>query len=85
MNEITVSAPGSIGNVGAGYDVLGLAVAGVADRVTVSVAAHGDVRVTSIEGDGGALPTEARQNTAGIAALAIREQAGRPEIGRAHV
>ena len=33
----TAFAPGSIGNVGPGFDVLGLAVEGIGDRVTVEL------------------------------------------------
>ncbi len=62
-------APGGIGNVGPGLDVLGAAVAGAGDTVvaewcdtpgiTIRVAGHPD------------LPTDARRHTSGVAALAV--------------
>jgi len=76
----TAAAPGSIGNVGPGFDVLGLAIAGVRDVVTATLAEHGSVRIVSIEGAEG-LPTDAASNTAGIAAERTRLAAGRPDAG----
>ena len=66
----TVFSPGSIGNVGPGFDVLGLAVDGVGDKVTVTLT-DGDARVESITGrDASLLPREAKKNVAAIAACA---------------
>jgi len=80
MNAFTASAPSSIGNVGPGFDVLGLAVDGPADRVTASAADHADIRITSIIGAEG-LPTDPTKNTAGIAAEHTRRAAGQPNAG----
>jgi homoserine kinase len=66
----TAFAPGSIGNVGPGFDVLGLAVEGIGDRVTVELT-DGEARVDAVTGrDAGLVPREASRNAAAIAAVA---------------
>ncbi len=62
-------APGSIGNVGPGLDVLGAAVTGAGDTV---VAEWTDVPGVTIR-DAGApdLPTDVERHTSGVAALAV--------------
>jgi homoserine kinase len=66
----TAFAPGSIGNVGPGFDVLGLAIDGIGDRVTVELT-DGDTRVDSITGiDAALVPLDPQRNAAAIAAVA---------------
>ncbi len=66
----TVFSPASIGNVGPGFDVLGLAVDGVGDKVSVTLH-DGEARVDSITGrDASLIPLEAAKNVAAIAAMA---------------
>ncbi len=66
----TAFAPGSIGNVGPGFDVLGLAIEGIGDRVTVELT-DGDARIDSITGiDSTLVPLDAQRNAAAIAAIA---------------
>jgi len=66
----TAFAPGSIGNVGPGFDVLGLAIEGIGDRVTVALT-DGDARVESLTGvDAALVPLDAQRNAAAIAAVA---------------
>ena len=70
MTRATVFAPGSIGNVGPGFDVLGLAVDGIGDQVTVELT-DGEARIDKITGvDADLVPREASRNVAAIAALA---------------
>ena len=76
LNEAHAFAPGSIGNLACGFDVLGLALEGAGDEV---VARHGDgpgVRISAITGDGGRLPLDAARNTAGTAAQAVLDLLG---------
>ncbi len=73
-------APGSIGNVGCGFDVLGLALEGVGDEVVAKRVEATGVRIESITGDGGRLPTMTDRNTAGAAAVAVLESVG-TEVG----
>ncbi|HEX3071404.1 MAG TPA: homoserine kinase [Thermoanaerobaculia bacterium] len=66
----TAFAPGSIGNVGPGFDVLGLAIEGIGDRVTIELT-DGDARVDSITGiDAALVPLDPQRNAAAIAAIA---------------
>lgn len=73
-------APASIGNVGVGFDMLGLAVAGVGDRVTATRSSGEGVRIVEILGpDGRAHPelsTSTVDNTAGVAAAALWDAHG---------
>jgi homoserine kinase len=72
----TVFAPASIGNVGPGFDVLGLAVDGVGDKVTV-VLTDSEARVESVTGrDAALVPREPNRNVAAIAAMAWLRNAG---------
>lgn len=68
------TAPGTIGNVGPGLDVLGLAVDGVGDAVVARRTAGTGIVIE----DAGhpELPTEADRNTAGIAAQGVLRRAG---------
>lgn len=68
--KATAFAPGSIGNVGPGFDVLGLAIEGLGDRVTVELT-DGDARVDGITGlDAALVPLDPLRNAAAIAAIA---------------
>ncbi|MDP3773904.1 MAG: homoserine kinase [Gemmatimonadales bacterium] len=73
---VSAFAPATVANLGPGFDVLGLALAGPGDTVTARFAAERGVRIVSITGDGGALPADAQRNTAGIAAARTLERAG---------
>ncbi|MDX1516760.1 MAG: homoserine kinase [Woeseiaceae bacterium] len=76
----TAFAPASIGNLGVGFDMLGLALEGVGDRVTVRRSATPGVTVAEVRGLDGEqhpyLSTDASQNTASIAARSLWEAAG---------
>jgi homoserine kinase len=74
----TVFAPGSIGNVGPGFDILGMAVDGVGDRVTVESATSGTSVVVRGR-DAEMLPTDPEKNAAAIAAEAMLRRFGRSE------
>ena len=70
MMTATVFAPGSIGNCGPGFDVLGLAIEAVGDRVGVELT-EGDGRVAAVRGrDAELVPLDARRNAAWLAATA---------------
>ncbi len=77
--QVCATAPASIGNVAAGFDVLGLALepetAGVwRDRVTVSRADRDELRITGRFA--GAVPARAADNLCMIAARLARSQLG---------
>jgi len=63
-------APATCANLGAGFDLLGLALAGPGDTVAARRVRGGGVRLARIGGDGGRLPRDAAANSAGIAAAA---------------
>jgi homoserine kinase len=70
MNQASAFAPGSIGNVGPGFDVLGLGVEAIGDRVTVKLT-DGDAEIENITGrDAEFVPRDPRKNAAAIAAVA---------------
>src|ERR1700756_4562054 len=66
----TAFAPGSIGNVGPGFDVLGLAIEGLGDRVTVELTGD-EARIEAITGvDAALVPLDPARNAAAVAAAA---------------
>ncbi len=69
--KATVFAPGSIGNVGPGFDVLGLAIDGIGDRVTVELTTERNVPVTVRGLDAELIPVDPSKNAAAIAANAM--------------
>jgi len=71
--EATVFAPASTGNVAVGYDVLGAAVDGLGDRVTVRRLEEPTVRIDTITGRVTDLPTHPPDNTATAALLDLQE------------
>ena len=78
MSGRTAFAPATIGNVGPGFDVLGLAVDGIGDRVTVELSdvIEGD-HVMEVTGrDAELVPREADRNAAAIAARAMLDKLG---------
>lgn len=75
-NDITIFAPATAANLGPGFDVLGMALRRAGDRVRARRVDKPGVRVTRIVGDDGRLPTEASDNTAGIAAIETLRLAG---------
>ncbi|HET7435940.1 MAG TPA: homoserine kinase [Thermoanaerobaculia bacterium] len=80
MTRATAFAPGSIGNVGPGFDVLGLAFEGAGDTVTVELT-DGESRVASVTGrDAELVPLDAARNCAAIAALAFLRPHGKNAI-----
>lgn len=74
-DRATAFAPASIGNVGVGFDMLGLAIAGAGDTVTVRRTPGTGVTVAGVRDRDGRphpdLPTNAERNTASIAAGAL--------------
>lgn len=79
IDRAAAFAPGGIGNIGPGLDVLGLAVTGPGDRV---IAERVDVPGVVIADAGHAeLPIDAARNTAGIAAQHVIARARAGAVG----
>ncbi len=79
LERAAALAPGGIGNIGPGLDVLGMAVTGPGDRV-IAERSH-DSGVTMADGGHPDLPREAGKNAAGIAAAAVLARAGATNVG----
>lgn len=78
QRQATAFAPASAGNAAVGFDILGFALAGAGDTVTVRRIAGPEVRIRQIRGAAIPLPTEASRNTAGVALQAMREALALP-------
>lgn len=74
--EVRVFAPATIGNVGPGFDCLGLCLDALGDTVTVSESSSGQDQMV-IEGrDADEIPVDFDKNVAGIVAAKVRTFAG---------
>jgi len=72
-------APGSVGNIGVGFDLLGHSIDGVRDVAIVRRIDEPLVRIKAIRGDVegvGTLPLQPERNTAGQALIALRSRLG---------
>jgi homoserine kinase len=80
---VTAFAPASIGNVAVGFDMLGLALEGVGDRVLARRTTDGEISIAEVRGLDGELhpylSTDARSNTASIAAQALWKAQGQSD------
>jgi homoserine kinase len=79
--RVTAFAPGSIGNVGPGLDILGLAVAGAGDEVTVERTPGG--RIVVRDPGHPDLPSDPARHTAALAAKEVVRRANAGAIGLA--
>ena len=71
------TAPGGIGNLGPGFDILGCAITGLADAVTAS---FGDAPGVVIDDPGHReLPRDPLKHASGLAALAVLQRANRDD------
>jgi len=68
-------APATVANCAVGFDVLGHALTGHGDTVTVTETRTGTVRITAIRGADVPIPASAEQNTAGKALLELLRHA----------
>jgi len=78
---IKAFAPASIGNVGLGFDIMGLCLEKPGDEVIARKSNTPGLRITKITGAGGKLSYNIEQNTAGVAARSLLEQLGEPDCG----
>lgn len=78
---IKAFAPASIGNLGVGFDIFGMAIERPGDEVIAHKSATPGLRITRITGANGKLPYAVEQNTAGVAALRLLEHLGETGCG----
>ncbi len=71
VKSVCVFAPASVGNIGPGFDLLGMALSGMGDTVVAARRHKPGVSITQITGDQGKLSYHEDENTAGIAAKAV--------------
>lgn len=77
--SVTAFAPATIGNVICGFDIFGLALEAPGDAVTAHLSDHAGLRIRSIKGDGGHLPTDPERNSATVAIAALLSALGRDD------
>ena len=76
-NSVTAYAPASVANVGCGFDIMGFALRGNGDKVTVTLAtgkAESEIKMTGPYA--GLIPSGRMLNTAGVAVEAYLEATG---------
>ncbi len=81
LHEARARAPGSVGNIGVGFDLLGHGIEGVGDVATVRRITQPEVRVIRIGGEVAGIeriPLIATGNTAGAALISLREALALP-------
>jgi homoserine kinase len=73
-HSIVAYAPGGVGNIGPGLDILGLALAGAGDTVRAGWVEQPGIHI--LEPGHPELPTEASHHTSGLAAWEVVQRAG---------
>lgn len=74
--SVTVFAPGTVGNLICGFDILGLALERPGDRVTAHRREEEGVGLRSVSGYDGRIPRDPKRNSAGVSVAALLERAG---------
>ena len=77
--SVSVFAPGSVGNIGPGLDILGMAVTGAGDTVTAT--ATGKRGVSILASGHPDLPTDPGGHASGLAARAVLARVGQLDRG----
>jgi homoserine kinase len=77
---IAAFAPGGVGNVGPGLDILGLALAGVGDTVRAHWSDQPGIHI--LDPGHADLPADASRHTSGLAAREVLQRAGAQATGR---
>lgn len=72
INQVTAFAPATSANLGVGFDIMGLALDAVGDKVTLTKRTDGQIVIEKINSVTG-LPLEANKNTASYAVTKMRE------------
>ena len=66
MESVRMFAPATVANVSCGFDVLGFAVNEPGDEIILQKNDTGELKIDTITGDGGKLPTDPSKNTATV-------------------
>ncbi len=70
MNQIKVFAPATVANVACGFDVMGFAIEGIGDELTITKTETQGLKITEIHGCDG-LPTDPKKNVATVAVQSL--------------
>ncbi|WP_395052397.1 homoserine kinase [Flavobacterium sp.] len=73
MNEIKIFCPATIANLNCGFDIMGLCLETIGDKMIIRKSPEKGIKITKITGAN--LPLETEKNVAGVAALAICKEA----------
>ncbi len=76
MVSSTFFAPATSANLAAGFDILGMALSKIGDKVTAYKTNKSNIEIISIKGDQGQLPLDPTQNTASVAVAALLKYVG---------
>jgi homoserine kinase len=80
-NSVTAFAPATVANVGCGFDIMGFALKGIGDKVTITLRQNKDDPFISLSGSyASMIPAERHKNTAGVAVDAYLAAAGKTGI-----
>jgi homoserine kinase len=79
--SVTAFAPATVANVGCGFDIMGFALKGIGDKVTITLQQDKDDPFISLSGSyARMIPPEKLKNTAGVAVNAYLAAAGKTGI-----
>ena len=77
-NSVTAFAPATVANVGCGFDIMGFALKGIGDKVTITMQQDNDDPLISLSGSyANVIPRERQKNTAGVAVNAYLAASGK--------
>ena len=80
LKSVTAFAPGSVGNAGIGFDIMGFAVTGIGDKVTVELSDENSYKIKLTGKYGNLIPEERNKNTAGVAIDAFLRSTGKQDL-----
>lgn len=80
MNQIKVFAPATVANVACGFDVMGFAIEGIGDELTITKTDVPGLKITEIHGCEG-LPTDPKKNVATVAVQSLLDSLKEKQSG----
>jgi homoserine kinase len=79
--SVTAFAPATVANVGCGFDIMGFALKGSGDKVTITLEAEKDNEIITMSGQyANLIPSERHKNTAGVAVNAFLKATGNTDL-----
>ena len=80
LKSVTAFAPASVGNAGVGFDIMGFAVTGMGDKVTVELSNENTDKIKLTGNYGNLIPEERNKNTAGVAIDSFLKATGNSDL-----